>query len=278
MTNSATVPDTGGTPSANWSLAWREHLLRSGLEANLRRAGVPEEAFWQRFGSWTETIESSGYPGGLLKRVLELVHPADYVLDIGSGAGSYAIPIARIASHVTAVEPSPVQASRLESNVETAGLTNVSILHSRWDDIAASEVGNHDVVLAAFCFQMHDIRAAIEAMCRAARRSLILIHAASHDLTEIFRRLFGIEPGPNYLYLQGVLRTLGYVPEVELVSRTYAVPLETQLEILSYNPGLTGSQCEQLRNHLESEGRLLSDDGKVLLERTNTAAFMHVAF
>ncbi|MFC2009235.1 class I SAM-dependent methyltransferase [Chloroflexota bacterium] len=277
--NSATTHEATGTTPADWALAWREHLLRSGLEANLRRTGVSEEAFWQRFGKWTETLEREGYPGELLDRALQLVHPADRVLDIGAGAaGTYSIPLAHVVAHVTAVEPSPVQASRLEENVRAAGLENVTVVRSRWEDVDISTLGEHDVVLAVFCFQMRDIRAALEAMCSAARRSLVLIHAASHDLTETLRDLLGVAPGPNYVYLREVLRSMGHDPQVELVARTYRVPLETQLDIFRYNPGLSDDQCRRLRDHLESEGRLLDGDGEVVLERTSIAAFMHVAF
>jgi len=278
MNKSMTAREGPSASSTDWAAAWQDHLVHSGLEANLSRAGVSEEAFWQRFGKWTEALEKDGYPGALLDRVLRMVRSSDRVLDIGAGAGTYALPIARTSSHVTAVEPSPVQASRLEANVLAAGLENVSVLPCRWDEVDISATGGHDVVLAAFCFQMPDIRTALETMCTAARRSLILIHAASHDLTETLRTLFGIESGPNYLYLQEVLRSMGYAPEVELIPRMYRVPLETQLEIFRYNPGLTGSQCEKLRDCLESEGRLLNENGEVLMERTNTSAFIHVAF
>ena len=256
---------------------WKTHLLRSGLEANLARAGVTEESFWERFGAWTETLEKSGYPGDLLERVIALVRPGDSVLDIGAGAGAYAVPVARVASRVTAVEPSPVQFSRLERNIEEAALRNVTVVRSRWEDIDPAHIGAHDVVLAAFCFQMHDIRAALDAMCLVARRSVVLIHADRHDLRETLLEVCGIEPGPNYEYIEAELRSMGRVPNVDIVTRSYRVPLKLQLDIFRYNPGLTVAQCDMLRNHLNLEGRLLADDGQTLLERRIDTAFIHVA-
>ena len=276
--NSSTIHKSSGTTPGDWALAWSEHLQSSGLETNLRRAGVSEEEFWQRFGEWTETLEKAGYPGELLDRTLQMVKQTDRVLDIGSGAGTYAIPLARVTAHVTAVEPSPVQASRLEANIHAAGLDNVTVVRSRWEDIDSSTIGQHDVVLAVFCFQMHDIRSALDTMCDASRRSLVLIHAAHHDLTDTLRELLGIEPGPNYIYLEEVLRSMGHDPQVELVTRTYRVPLEVQMNIFRYNPGLTDEQCRRLGDYLESQERLLDGNGEVMLERTNTAASVHVVF
>jgi len=262
--------------SARSSTGWKEHLVRSGLEANLARSGIPQEAFWERFGAWTGTLEASGYPGELLERLMALVRPGDSVLDIGAGAGAYAIPIARVASRVTAVEPSAVQCTRLQQNVENARLSNVTIVRSRWEDMQPSRVEPHDLVLAAFCFQMHDIRTALDAMCRVARRSLVLIHADRHDLRETLMEVCGIEPGPNYKYIEAELRAMGQVPDVDIVTRTYRVPLEMQLDIFRYNPGLTVAQCDSLREYLRSEGRLLTDDGQTLLERRIDTAFIRV--
>lgn len=276
--NSSTIHKSSGTTPGDWALAWSEHLQSSGLETNLRRAGVSEEEFWQRFGEWTETLEKAGYPGELLDRTLQMVSPTDRVLDIGSGAGAYSIPLARVTEHVTAVEPSAVQASRLEANIHAAGLDNVTVVRSRWEDIDCSTIDQHDVVLAVFCFQMHDIRSALEKMCGACRRSLVLIHAAYHDLTDTLRDLLGIEPGPGYIYLKEVLRSMGHDPHVELVTRTYRVPLETQMNIFRYNPGLTDEHCRRLRDYLWSQGRLRDNGGDWVLDRTTTAAFVHVVF
>ena len=275
--NSKTTHEATGMTPADWALAWSEHLRRSGLEANLRRAGVTEEAFWERFGAWSDTLERSGYPGELLERLMALVRPGDSVLDIGAGAGAYAIPVARVASRVTAVEPSEIQCTRLQRNVENARLSNVTIVRSRWEDIEPSRIEPHHVVLAAFCFQMHDIRAALDAMCQVARRSLVLIHADRHDLRETLTEVCGIEAGPNYEYIEAELRAMGHVPDVDILTRIYRVLLETQLDILQYNPGLTLAQCDSLREYLGSEGRLLTDDGQTLLERRIDTAFIHVA-
>jgi len=270
----STIPSDNST----WSgTGWKDHLLRSGLEANLARSGIPQEAFWERFGAWSDTLERSGYPGELLQRFMALVRPGDSVLDIGAGAGAYAIPIARVASCVTAIEPSEVQCTRLEKNIEAAGLRNVTVVRSRWEEVNPAHIGTHDVVLAAFCFQMHDIRTALDAMRQVARRSLVLIHADRHDLRETLTEVCGIEAGPNYEYIEAELRAMGHVPDVDIVTRTYRVPLETQLDILQYNPGLTMAQCDSLREYLGSEGRLLTDDGQMLLERRIDTAFIHVA-
>ncbi|MBE9505890.1 MAG: methyltransferase domain-containing protein [Chloroflexi bacterium] len=261
----------------DWAAAWREHLLRSGLEANLSRVGLLPEEFWTRFGGWVQRLSRNGYPGVLLERVMALVRQGDSVLDVGAGAGTYALPLARVACHVTAVEPSPVQAGRLAAGVREEGLSNLSILPHCWEELDPAEIGVHDLVLAAHCFQMHDIRAALSKMCRVTRRSLILIHAADNDLTDTLRTVLGVEPGPNYIYLYNTLCQMGFCPDVDIVTRTYRVPLETQMDMFRCNPGLSEEQCRRLRHHLEGESRVSLLDGQPSMERRHSDAVIHVS-
>ncbi|MFW6103219.1 MAG: class I SAM-dependent methyltransferase [Chloroflexota bacterium] len=259
----------------DWPEAWKEHLARSGLEANLGRAGLTQEEFWERFGSWMDTLGKNGHPGVLLDRVLEHVREDHRVLDIGAGSGAFALPLARRVHSVTAVEPSPVQASRLEHAVHGHGIHNLRIVRERWEDTDASGIGLHDVVLAAHCFQMFDIVDALRRMIDAATRTVILIHAVEHDLTSTLRRA-GVETGPNYLYLYNALVQMGHHPEVEYVTRTFSVPLEKQMNILRCNPGLDQSQCLNLCQTLRSEGRVFLVDGEPYIARWHRDAVVYV--
>ncbi|MFW6056981.1 MAG: methyltransferase domain-containing protein [Chloroflexota bacterium] len=259
----------------DWPGAWEAHLARSGLEANLNRAGITEEEFWERFGSWMDTLKKNAHPGVLLDRVLGLVRDGDSVLDIGAGSGAFALPLAQRVHRVTAVEPSPVQASRLEHGAHGRGINNLRIVRERWEDTDPSEIGLHEVVLAAHCFQMSDIVGALGRMIDAATRSVILIHADEHDFTRTLRRT-GVETGPNYLYLYNTLVHMGYHPEVEYVTRTFRVPLEHQMSILRCNPGLDESQCINLCQTLRSEGRVFLVDGEPYIARWHRDAVVYV--
>lgn len=259
-----------------WTDAWRARRTRSGLEANLRRAGLTQEQFWPRYASWVGALQPNGYPGVLLDRVMERVRPDSTVLDIGAGTGTFALPLARTISHVTAIEPSPSQAAHLRDAAEHANLPNISIIESLWEDLACEEPAAHNLVLAAHSLQMDDLALALQRMYEAASECLLLIHTAGHSLSEALHELFGIEPGPDYLYPYHALRGLGCRPQIELVTRECHVDLDLQLDILQYNPGLSAAQCETLSEYAESQGMVLHQDDVRLLRRSYTDALITV--
>ena len=53
-------------------------------------------------------------------------------LDIGAGAGRYALPLARHVREVVAIEPSPGMAAALAEIAAEHGITNVRQLAARW--------------------------------------------------------------------------------------------------------------------------------------------------
>lgn len=259
-----------------WADAWHAHRARAALESNLRRSGVTEEAFWARYATWVAAMHG-GYPGVLLEHVAAHVHRNWTVLDIGAGTGTFALPLARTARSVTAIEPSSVQAERLREAIRESKAHNVSVVERRWEDVDATAIGAHDFVLAVHSLQMEDIACALRKMCEAARERVLLVHTAGNGLSRAIHELFGIEPGPDYLYLDHILRSLGHSPRIEFAEYGYDMPLDIQMEILTYNPGLTQQQCTVLHDYLMAQGMTaVTAEGAVVVRREQHDALMSV--
>ncbi len=142
--------------------------------------------------------------------MIEKLRPGDTVLDIGAGNGRCAIPFARVARSVTAVEPSASSIALLRES----GVANLRLLQARWED---AEVEPHDV---AFCshamYSSEDFAAFVRKMEAKARNFCFLVmRVPSHDgvMRELSRRIYG-EPhdspnfwvGYNALYDMGILQ------------------------------------------------------------------------
>ncbi len=260
----------------DWAEDWRSRRAHTGLEANLRRTGLNQEQFWSRYASWVEALQHDGYPGVLLDRVMEHVRADSTVLDIGAGTGTFALPLARAARHVTAIEPSPAQAAHLRSAAQREEVRNIAIIERRWEDLASEEPGVHNVVFAIHSLQMDDLTLALRRMCHAASERLLLIHTAGHSLSGVLQELFAIEPGPDYTYPYHILSGLGCHPVVEFVDRDYEVRLDLQMDIFRYNPGLTADQCETLRDHVCRHGMVSIRDGEEWIRRSYRDALISV--
>ncbi len=68
------------------------------------------------------------------------------VLDVGGGAGRFALPLATRARHVTVVEPSADAVEMLRERAEEAGLSNITVISDPWEDADAPKV---DMVLCS---------------------------------------------------------------------------------------------------------------------------------
>src|SRR6187549_1308279 len=114
-----------------------------------------------------------------LASLLGLVRPGETWLDIGAGAGRYALPIALALSPtggaVVAVDPSAGMLEGLRSIAAEYAIDNVSIVEGRWPAVAP-DAGAADVALIAHVsYDIAAIGPFVTAMEAAARRRCVAI-------------------------------------------------------------------------------------------------------
>jgi len=118
----------------------------------------------------------------VLARLLDIVRPGDRWLDVGAGAGRYALPIARaLAASDGSVIALDASASMLESAREIAhdhDIRNITTIHTRWppEDAVALGMLVSDVVLIAHVgYDVESISEFITALESAARREVVAV-------------------------------------------------------------------------------------------------------
>ena len=108
-----------------------------------------------------------------VNRLLREVTPAMTVLDVGGGAGRFALPLGLRCQHVTVVEPSPSMGEGLRQIAAESGICNVSLVAKRWEE---AEVEPADLMLSAHVIYMiEDIRAFVEKMVAHARQKVLML-------------------------------------------------------------------------------------------------------
>jgi len=94
-----------------------------------------------------------------LDALLTIAEPGDRWLDIGAGAGRYALPLALRVAEVIAVEPSASMRNALRTGKAEHGLDNVRLVGARWPD-ALLELGEPPVADVALIAHVgYDIEA-----------------------------------------------------------------------------------------------------------------------
>jgi SAM-dependent methyltransferase len=142
--------------------------------------------------------------------------PGATVLDIGAGTGAWEAFLARHARQITAVEPSPTMLGVMESNLESAKITNVEIVRDAWPH---ARVGMHDFTLCSHAmYGFPDFALFVQSIEAVTRHTcFLLIRAPMMDgvMAEAARHVWGHPyDSPNYQVAVNALLQMGIFPNV----------------------------------------------------------------
>lgn len=178
--------------------------------------------FWDRraptFARTWSCDDARGDP--FLRRLKQATRSSSTVLDVGCGAGRFALSLAPRVRSVTAVDVSPAMLRALRHRGREAGISNVTTVTGLWPDV---EVARHDVAFSAFVLPLVvDAPRFIRTMEAAATdRVMLYLGAFSNDviLDPLWRHFHDRprRPGATYLDAVAVLREMGIEVEVEVV-------------------------------------------------------------
>lgn len=130
----------------------------------------------------------------MLNRMLQWVTPDQRVLDVGGGAGRYALPLALHCRHVTVVEPSESMVEALKESTEEAGISNISVVSENWEQAEAAPA---DLVICAHVvYGVTELEAFIRKLESHARERVALAAFVESPLAQtatVWQRVHGEE-------------------------------------------------------------------------------------
>ena len=175
-----------------------------------------------RAARFRRIVAEGGTADPLLERVERMVDAETTVLDVGAGPGRHAIPLAKKARRVVAVEPSPAMREQLAANVDEAGVGNLEIVEGEWP-AAAELVEPADVVVCAHVlYPVSEVEPFLRALDAKARRACFVqlrIGQREGPYLELFERVWG-EPrhlAPTAVDLFVVAHEMGFPANFEVV-------------------------------------------------------------
>jgi hypothetical protein len=144
------------------------------------------------------------------------------VLDIGSGPGTLAIPIARLVKSVTAIDFSRTMLDTLIELGAAEQLGNIDTVHCAWeDDWQARGVPPHDIAIASRAMGVRDLEAALKKIDAFALQYVFLSDRIGATPFEVgaFKALGRpFAPGPDYIYTLNILYTMGIYANVTVLT------------------------------------------------------------
>ena len=260
----------------NWNELWK--VMRS--SSAWRRVPETDTGFWDRYAK--QCNESAMQNRERTERELSTIGlDSDCsVLDVGSGVGRLAIPIASRVATVAAIDPSLGMLTCLKEQMKKEGVNNIVCINKRWEDIELGvDIEPHDVVIASYSLGMFDMQEALAKIDAAAKRSAYLFEFVGGWMDEkLWKKLYG-EKHPawtGYIYLYNILHEMGIYADVQIMDSGYCQRYESLtdavnrwMEMYNLPPEKEGVVKEHLSN-LASEG----DDGTLSLKRKTKSAVM----
>ena len=162
-----------------------------------------------------------------LDALLVLADPEDRWLDIGAGAGRYALPLAGYVAEIIAVEPSVSMRNALRTGVEEHGIANIRIVAGAWPAALAS-LGEPPVaetaLIAHVGYDIEEIGPFIDAMERSASRlcvAMLTDQSPASVADPFWPVVHGMDrvPLPAMPELVELLRAKGRSTEIRRVER-----------------------------------------------------------
>jgi len=216
----------GGAHKVDWNRLWQESRNQRSCKAKGRKD-------WDRKApGFARRNRGSAY----IEQLLQLIDPAqeDTVLDVGSGPGTLAIPLAGRVKKVTALDFSGQMLGELERAAFAEGLRNITTVQAAWeDDWHALELEPHDIAVASRSMSVDDLAAALAKINAWARKKVIISDRVGSgpfdpDVFAAVGRPF--EPGPDYIFTVNILHQMGIYAEVEMIRAEYSAVYSTREE------------------------------------------------
>lgn len=260
--------------AAELESAWAERVRANREQVDLIRE-VPDRDFYAPVSSlFVADPRRTGEDA--LDELITLASPDERWLDIGAGAGRYALPLALRVREVIAVEPSASMRNALRTGKEEHGLDNVRIVAGTWPAVLP-ELGEPpvaDVALVAHVgYDIEAIGPFVDGMERAAGRlcvAMLTDQSPASVADPFWPVVHGLDrvPLPALPDLAELLRARGRSIDIRRVERTprtfdsfdgLATFVRRQLWIAE-----DGEKERRFRNALTEMARERDDDGWTL--------------
>lgn len=153
----------------------------------------------------------------LLDTLRQQVKPHHVVVDVGAGAGRYALPLAMVCRELVAVEPSEAMVNALRAQAASEGLGNISVVHSSWQNAEAPSV---DIAICCHVvYTVTDVDVFLNKLTSHARKVILVLYDSppQSQLQQVWKEVHGEDRLrlPSLPELREVLDEMGIEAQIE---------------------------------------------------------------
>ena len=229
-----------------------------------------QKGFWNTLkAKWYQKgLKYSTLPKIALNIILQKTRDCKTFLDVGSGCGTFAIPLSKAGKTVTALDPSKAMIALLDEEIKKKKLRNVKTINAAWGEV---EMKPHDVILCANVpGLLKDSMDFLKQADALAKKAVFLIEGADPNADkfyykELYPLLFNkpFLPRTDYLKTYTDLHSLGIFANVEIIEYDFDQPFDDMEEAVDfwkeYMGIVTGEHDEKLKIFLEGKLKRYKD-------------------
>jgi SAM-dependent methyltransferase len=205
----------------DWREAW--------LAYNRTRKPPDDSSYWDgRAKSFSYYAGTSPYTETFISYLgLSPAEGSQSFLDMGSGSGTLAIPLARAGHTILAADFSPKMLEELEASIRQEGLENIGTtrlnFNASWEEWEKAGITEDcvDIALASRSTMVADLWDAFEKLERAARVKVAVTLATEFGPREMRRMGARADEGPpfipDYIFAINVLFQMERYPELRFI-------------------------------------------------------------
>ncbi len=263
----------------DWNAMWEDSLAHSHWNKKAQQDlwNQRAESFNKRISrvvDGRDGLDKDDYISKMLARIE--VKQEWTVLDIGCGPGTLAVPLAKKAKSVTALDFSSEMLKHLKINADNAGVNNINYVNSPWQEaFTEKKVGGHDVVVASRSLTRGNMKEAMSYINSITRQAAYITFPVIHlpldwEIYKVIGRT-GSKHAP-YIYIYNMLYQMGIMANVELLRSKIKVQFPGIEEAIKdmewrtepFNP----VEIAKMREYL----------GKKFAEQKNSSVFTHEGY
>jgi SAM-dependent methyltransferase len=254
----------------DWAARWREQVAAE--QAQFDSVIDPSQQSSDFWGSQAARFRGARNTSGTTPRdafvdyLLPQVQPGVHVLDIGSGSGRYALPLARAGARVTALDPSPAMIATLQQDAQAEGLEIESQV-SAWEDAEVAEA--EWVVCAHVMYPVKDAEPFLRKLDEHAQKRVIILMGYEppvYWIAPYWRVAYGIER----IRLPGAIEALALLHQMGIDATLTPLHARQDIGFESLEMALGAVQSGlHLQPNAERDARLMEELRSQLIPTEN---------
>lgn len=192
------------------------------MDGMYERLGRTSADYWDRRArNFHRATKETPGEDPLFLRLRKVVTPQTTVLDVGAGTGRFALALAPLVQHVTAVEPNATMLGYLRQDAAERHLSNISYIPTIWQD-APDDLTADIVICSHVLYSIREVDTFLAKMREATRQSCYVYMRATHFdqiSSPLWQHFHGMtrRSMPSYIHALDVMYDMGTYADVEVV-------------------------------------------------------------